>query len=266
MKTVTEKWVKGLEKGGYEHHVGGIWQRLKIKRFSRVWRVIFNSLNYGFMDVGGKKSCLEVGCGGGKHLASFAANGWKCVGLDCSKEVIERAKIYLDEVKGFCECEINAKVIAADFFNYSLEPGENYDLVFHVGVLEHFIDDKERQIFLDKMFFLAKPGGYVISIVPSGVHLLRERMRKERLGGYDIPEIDYSPEIISFEFKASGAKNISVIPHNLFNYLIMDNDYPRMEKFFRKAFYYLFQFLPKILFTEKFLFRHSTTLVGIAQK
>lgn len=266
MKNATEKWVKGLEKGGYEHHIGGIWQRLKIKRFSRVWRVIFRHLNYRFIDAGGKKSCLEVGCGGGRHLASFAINGWKCAGLDCSKEVIERAKNYLDEVKVFCKCDMDAKVIVADFFNYDPEAGENYDLVFHVGVLEHFIGDKERQIFLDKMFSLAKPGGHVISIVPSGVHLLRERMRRERLGGYDIPEIDYSPEIIRAEFEFSGAKNISVIPHNLFGYLTIDNHYPGVEKFFRKSFYYLFQLLPKKLFTDKFLFRHSTTLIGIAQK
>lgn len=265
MKIVAKKWVKALENSGYEHHVKGIWQRIKIKRFSRIWRIIFKRLKYDFLDVKGKKSCFEVGCGGGIHLASFVANGWNCVGLDCSKEVIERAKNYLDEVMVSFRCDTSVKFIAADFFDYNPGPGESYDLVFHAGVLEHFIDDKERQFFLNKMFSLAKPGGYVISLVPSGVHLLREKMRKEGLGGYFIPEIDYSPEIIKSEFEASGAKKVIIFPHNLFNYLVMD-DYPKLEKFFRKSVYYLFQLFPKFLFTDKFLFRHSTTLVGIAQK
>src|SRR3989344_2276405 len=180
-KSVAEKWEEALKDAGYEH---GVLQRsdcAKLKKFSRVWRRIFK---FTKLKPGQTVSIFEAGCGGAKHLIPFALNGAKCAGLDFSPEVLKRAQAYTDEVEKFCGHKLNIKLIEGDFLNYKpVDPG-SYDVVFHSGVIEHFLSDSERITFLENMFVLAKPGGYVISIVPSGTHPLRARMKSEKLGGY----------------------------------------------------------------------------------
>ena len=93
-------------------------------------------------------------------------------------------------------------------------------------------------------------------------------MQNENLGGYLIPEIDYSPESsMRKEFEACGGKTGADNPHNLFAYLLwpMKGSKP-LEMFLKRAFYYLFQLVPAAIIPEAFAFRHAITLIGIAQK
>lgn len=257
---IAEKWQQYLRAGGNEHHLSRRSECKKIRKFSRMWRRIFK---YLILTQGINLSAFDVGCGGCKHLVSFALNGWRSVGIDCSREVLERADNYVAEISKLCG-KIDVELVCGDFLEYKAN-GAGFDLVYHVGVLEHFLDKSERLAALKKMFDLAKPGGYIVSIVPSGVHPLREKMKKLGLGGYNIPEIDYSPSLMKEEFEKFGAREIKVMPHNIFGYLLIDKD-GKIVKLLKTVFYYAVQLIPVELFLHDFAIRHGSALIGIAKK
>lgn len=261
LTNVAEKWVEVLKRDGYEEHIYKKSECRKMKKFSRVWRRIFRCINlnpYGRNDL----SIFEVGCGGCKHLVQFALNGWKCVGIDCSEEVLKRAKNYIREISRICRNKLDIELIYGDFLNY-IPIEEKFDIVFHVGVLEHFLNLKERMIALKKMFDLTKPGGYVISIVPNGIHPLRKEMKEKGLGGYFIPEIDYTPELLFREMKEFGRRDIHIFGHNIFSYLLLKKS---RWFLFKKIIYLIWQIIPISLLPSKFIFRKAGTLIAIAKK
>lgn len=233
-----------------------------MRKFSRVWRRILKHISEGILSAE-DKSVFEFGCGGGKHLVQFLLNGWTAAGIDSSPEVLKRAENYLSQVKRACGFRKDFYLTLGDFLDYKSE--NRYDIVFNVGVIEHFIDDFEREGALKKMFALAGEDGYIISIVPAGIHPLRRKMKEKRLGGYGIPEIDYAPEIMENEIRRCGGKNISVLPHNIMGYRLIDD-----KKGFLRAvdllLYYIFQIIPVVFLPKSFAYRHAMTLIGIAQK
>ena len=260
---VGQEWKKALEKEGYEYRLNENDSCQKLKRFSRIWKRVFRvaRINASRLE---DFSVFEFGCGGGKHLVPFALNGFRCVGIDVSPEVLGRAGQYIKEVSGLCGAELSIKLIYGDFLEYQA-PGSLFDLVFHVGVIEHFLDDNERQRALQKMFALAKPGGYVVSMVPSGMHPIRQKMKKLGLGGYGIAEIDYTPEIMAREFKACGSADYMALPHNVFGYLLID-DARGLVKLGQKLLYYVVQIIPPRFLPYQFAVRHASALIGIAKK
>ena len=74
------------------------------------------------------------------------------------------------------------------------------------------------------MFDIAKNGGYVISIVPREIILAAKNERKMFGGGYGIPEIDYTPEIMENEMRRCGVKNILILLHNIMGYRIINDE------------------------------------------
>jgi len=258
---VAQKWKEALKKEGYEECLCRERNCKKIKNFSRLWRRIFKCTNFSPYERD-DLSVFEVGCGGGKHLVQFALNKWRCSGIDCSRGVLKRAQSYINQVSKICGEDLSTELIYGDFLYYKPLSKEKFDIVFQVGVLEHFIELKERMLVIEKMFSLAKPGGYVISVVPSGKHPLRDEMREKRLGGYNIPEIDYSPESLFKEMEQAGGKVISVIGHDIFSYLPVKKNgiFP-----FRKIIYLAWQIIPISWLPDKFIFRHAGTLIVIAK-
>ncbi len=260
--TVGEEWRKALEKEGYGHTALRKGDCLKLKKFTRIWkralRIVRLSGSFS------PHSVFEFGCGGGKHLVPFALHGFQCVGIDVSPEVLERARGYIEDASRLCGAELPIELIRGDFLEYNA-PDTLYDIVFHVGVIEHFLDDAERLTAIKKMFALAKPGGYVVSMVPSGTHPIRKKMKELGLGGYGIGEIDYTPEIMQKEFEICGAEKAWVLPHNIFGYLLID-DSNGFRRIFSKLFYYLMQIIPPDFFLHHFAVRHASALIGVAKK
>ena len=74
-----------------------------------------------------------------------------------------------------------------------------------------FLDDKERINVLKKMFLMTKKNGYIVSIVPSGMHVFRKKMKEFNLGGYIIPEIDYTDVLMFKEMKMCGGEEIVIL-------------------------------------------------------
>lgn len=258
-KAVGEKWVEKLKTGGYEHALTDKKECRNLKKLPRIWRRILKAVEININNFE-NKSIFEVGCGGGKHLMPFVMRGWKAVGIDVSDEVLKRAEEFFDSAKDKCGIEENIDFVAGDFFDY--ESSNRYDLVFHAGVIEHFLNDSERLEFLQKMFQIVKPGGYVISIVPNGIHPLRAKMKEQKLGGYDIPEIDYSPELMTREFISCGAENVRILAHNLFNHFLIDNK----RSLVKKLIFYKFQLIPAFLLPKKFSCGKAGALIAVGRK
>ena len=103
----------------------------------------------------GEKKCLEVGCGRGSLSAYFSDDGWDCTLLDISPQVIEIAK------KLFAKHDLKAKFEVQDCLNIDVAD-ETFDLVFSIGLLEHF-EDIENTI--KEQFRVLKSGGLFIGYV-----------------------------------------------------------------------------------------------------
>ena len=260
--SVTVAWRQVLKEEGYEPPVISARTCLKYRLLSRAWRRILGHTGLGrFAPV----RALEFGCGGGVHLVPLYANGWHCTGVDCSEEVLARARRYAEAARnGPCPARGQIDLVCHDFIDF--DPGETrFDLAYQFGVLEHFLDDAERLRYLRKMFEVTRPGGFVVSAVPNGCHPLRREQREHGLGGYRIPEIDYSPAQIGEEMRKCGATAVKVLPHDLFGYSRI-RDRRGIRKVADDLRYYLFQapffhFMP-----ASFLTRHAYWLIAIACK
>jgi SAM-dependent methyltransferase len=214
INAVAAAWVDTLKAAGYETPQVNCWTRAKFFLLSRVWRRI---LRHTGLKRRTPVRALEFGCGGGYQLIPLAANGWHCTGIDCSPEVLDRARAYAAAVAARGALRGSATFKLLDFMQF--EPEELFDLSFQFGVLEHYLDAAARLRYLQKMFDCTRPGGFVVSYVPNGGHPWRARQKEQGLGGYGIPEIDYTGEMLAAEMRACGARAVTVLPHNLCGYL-----------------------------------------------
>jgi len=254
---VGQQWRAALEGGAYERRLQNHQEFLKLRKLSRTWRHIL-----GRIQLPPAASIFEVGCGGGNQLIPLALHGFKCVGIDCSEAVLSRFQLFLSDVERFAGRRLDLELIHGDFLSYQSE--SQYDCVFNVGVIEHFLEDRDRAVFLENKVRLCKPGGYIVSVVPNGQHPLRERMRREGLGGYRIPEIDYSPEVMEREMTQAGLTEVIVIPHNFFGYLLMDSQCARLKRAINWLTYACAQILPRL--RVRTFYRHAGTLICIARR
>lgn len=257
ISTVAKMWQEELSSSGYENKVRNLLEYLNVIRLTRTWRKILNVVK-----LRKNASVFEFGCGGGKHLIPLAIRGYSCSGIDCSYGVLERSKSFISDVENFSRKKLDIKLYLGDFANYEID--EKYDLVFNFGVIEHFLDKTERINLIKKMMDISKPAGYVLSVVPNGIHPLREKMKTEKLGGYNIPEIDYSPELMIEEMESVGARNTKIFPNNLFGYLLIEQDVPLLRKIFNKSIYYASQLMPSFLTCKAY--KYSYSLICISQK
>jgi SAM-dependent methyltransferase len=260
-RSVTEKWQAKLRESGYEAPTVGMRECVRIRIPSRVWRRILRHLQLGQTHG---VTALEFGVGGGAQLVPLYARGWHCTGVDGSPEVIHRAEEYVRRVSARCSPQGTIRLVVADFLDYPDE-GQRFDVVLQFGVLEHFLDEVERSRYLDKMFELTRPGGWVVSYVPNGLHPWRRRQREHGLGGYNIPEIDYTPASARSELLGHGGQKVAVFPHNLFGYVLIDEGSDLRKRFFRLA-YLLAQTPLSRLLPDYLKERHAYWLLCFAQK
>lgn len=77
-------------------------------------------------------SVLELGCGSGLEILSvLSAHGFRTTGLDVEQDVLDFAK------SNFERLGLQGDFINGDMFNVELE--QKFDLVYSVGVIEHFM-------------------------------------------------------------------------------------------------------------------------------
>lgn len=209
---ISNKWVKALENDAYEHHCYSQQDLVRIKKLGRIWKEIIKRTS-----IKPPQTIFELGCGGGKHLAAMALNGFQVHGIDVSPQVVGRCKNYLNEVSQYAATPITATVENADIFEYKATT--QYDLTYHFGVIEHFLELSDRRIVWQKLYELTKSGGWMISVVPNGSHFWREYIRQNNLCGYNIAEIDYSVRMHEQEFLDTKLEDVTAIPWNYFGFL-----------------------------------------------
>jgi SAM-dependent methyltransferase len=207
----SQAWKQALSlPGKYELHCSSLQDIQRLQKLGHVWK---RSLQV--TGIQPPAQLFELGCGGGIHLARLALNGFQVHGIDVSDAVAARAQTFLEEIRQFQSIEATIEV--ADIFNYHSEI--TYDMCFHFGVVEHFLEVSERQQIWDNLYKLTKPGGWILSVVPCGQHFMRSMVRQHGLAGYNIPEIDYSCASHRAEFKALGLQSITTLPHSFFSFL-----------------------------------------------
>jgi cyclopropane fatty-acyl-phospholipid synthase-like methyltransferase len=101
---------------------------------------------------------IELGCGSGELTARIIKNyGGSATLLDNSKEAIFLAS------KKFEKYGIKVKLLKKDLFKF--KPKEKFDIVHSEGLIEHFLDEKQRKI-IDAHKKHVKKDGYIIISIP----------------------------------------------------------------------------------------------------
>jgi 2-polyprenyl-3-methyl-5-hydroxy-6-metoxy-1,4-benzoquinol methylase len=127
---------------------------------------IYNRYSYEYLvRKEGRGSILDIGCGDGDFLLALAFHGFKCTGIDSSKDLIREAQISAIgnklKVDFFCGdgCHLSLKSL--------------FDYVVLNDVIEH-LSDRELQKMFVKIKELLKPGGELIIHTPNGLALCNE--------------------------------------------------------------------------------------------
>lgn len=163
---------------------------------------------------------LDFGAGGGHDFVPLAYMGYEVDALDCSDTVLKNLVVYKESVEKYARKKLKIDTIVADILDANL-PSNRYDVIFSCGVTEHFLDEKERREVYKILSKSLRKGGYVITFVPNGNHPARSRQRKERLGGYNIEEIDYTPSVFEKDIGETGLVLEKVKGFDLFGYVFI---------------------------------------------
>jgi SAM-dependent methyltransferase len=108
----------------------------------------------------GGKRILEMGCGSGYTSLALAERGALCTLLDLSPEALSVA------AESFTRAGLPApELVNEDALHTSLPTG-TFDVVWNGGVIEHFYDSG-KNLLIQEMVRLTKPGGVVIILVPN---------------------------------------------------------------------------------------------------
>ncbi len=180
-----------------------------------------------------RKSCLDIGCGGGLLTEGLAARGGRVTGIDLAPASLAVARLHLEESGHDVRyLETSAEALAAE------EPAA-FDLVTCLEVLEH-VPDPARLVAAcarlaapggdiifstinrnPKSFVLAIVGAeYVLGLLPKGTHEyarfiqpaeLDEWGRRAGLSLADLTGLHYSP--LTESFTLGGNIDVNYFAH-----------------------------------------------------
>ena len=144
-----------------------VWERFwaRNKDLSKVYPAsptILKTIYKHFPNVQGMK-ILEVGPGSGRDSADLAKHGADVYVLDFSAESLKT----VEALRIRENLEENLHCIRGDAFK-SPFPDGTFDLVFHQGLAEHFVNPNP---LIAENFRIVKPGGYILCDVPQTYHL-----------------------------------------------------------------------------------------------
>jgi len=116
-------------------------------------------------------TALETGIGSGYGSIWLSKIDVAVDGIDYSQDIVEQANRTNEQLNG------NAEFHFGDMFDLKHYITKNYDVIFHQGVLEHYEDDKIREILTQQI----NCARYVIFSVPSINYPFEREFGDERL-------------------------------------------------------------------------------------
>ena len=144
-------------------------------------------------------SVLEIGCGSGESSLALAKEGRKVSSLDYSQVSIE----IVQEIAN--KCELNLNTFCLDATGELPFENQQFDFVFHAGLLEHFYFD-ERVDLLKKWKRICKT---MISMVPNAdcipYRVWKDDLEKKNIWKYGI---EMPQKTLYQDFLSAGYKNI----------------------------------------------------------
>lgn len=161
-----------------------------------------------FAQIKGGEEILEAGCGSGKFSVCLAILGCKVTALDFSRQMLGNTRI-LSEIAASYFGKLNLRTIRQDLNTLDIS-SDTFDVTFNEGVVEHWLDKKQRIHIISEMVRVTKKGGAVIIFVPNGRHLLYYWWKLTRYPGYvGSPEMFcYDAVELREEMKAAGLTSI----------------------------------------------------------
>ena len=108
---------------------------------------IKNSFDKFLDGLNEKSTVLDVGCGTGYFLKILRKNGFECLGIDLSGNMIEKAKAFNPDV--FLQKADAKRLPFSD---------NSFDAIVSIETLRYF---SKRELLLDEIFRVTKPGGSV---------------------------------------------------------------------------------------------------------
>lgn len=143
-------------------HWDNFWEEKKEVRevYSNTDRVVRNLVKV--MDVRGKR-ILEIGAGTGRDSFPLVERGAIVYQLDYSMNSLKIMKRIADEEK------MDVRIIGGDTFRLPFKDG-SFDVIFHQGLLEHFREEKARDLLRENIRVL-KSGGLLCVDVPQRYHI-----------------------------------------------------------------------------------------------
>jgi 2-polyprenyl-3-methyl-5-hydroxy-6-metoxy-1,4-benzoquinol methylase len=123
---------------------------------------------------------LEIGCANSIWLPYFARKGFRVVGIDYSQVGCEQT------MAGLVAARVDVEVVCCDAFSPPARLTEEFDVVFTLGVVEHF-DDTAASIAAFARFL--QPGGILLTVVPNvrGANGLVQRLVNPRVLDMHVP-------------------------------------------------------------------------------
>ena len=149
--------------------------------------------------IPGKARVLEIGCGGSQWLPRLAMHDNVQVhGLDISSPGCQLARQALEDAGAM------GTITEGDLFNPPREMAESFDMVFSMGVAEHF---RDTSACMKAMSGFLKPGGVIFTLIPnlSGTIGTLQRMMDRKIFDIHVP---LTREHLSQAVKASALQEL----------------------------------------------------------
>ena len=123
----------------------------------------------GLLEEAPDRSVLDLGCGSGEHVAWFAQQGARAVGLDRSEAMIESARDH--EAAGHGHFVLGDALAPRE----ALPDDRAFGLALCLGnMLPHVLDDAELAAFVRGVRAMLLPGGRLVIQILNYAKLLRE--------------------------------------------------------------------------------------------
>jgi SAM-dependent methyltransferase len=123
--------------------IADVWTHLRAKALEEVINFCYSLSKVGLV--------LDVGCSNGRNLIPFLERGFPCVGLDFSKSMIRKAKLFLKK-RG-----LSANFLIADL-RFLPFKGKTFDYIIYTRVLHHIPTTQLRIKSLEEVARVAKEG------------------------------------------------------------------------------------------------------------